>query len=155
MRSDKKRRKELRKERRKQMFQQLRLGVTENNELTLVKFVMKKPTPKPIIHYEADPELFSHLPFPQLSKFEVALALQPPFQILRLPEELVLQILTEAVRTEYRKWRTPRLMGRLTNFIVRFKRTSPSHSIAEACQSVFPIVGLRNLTLSFSFFAVL
>jgi hypothetical protein len=89
------------KKRRKKPFRQLRLGVTENNELTLVKYV--KRSTETTVHYEVDPELFGHLPFHGLSEFEVILALRPPFPILRLPEELVLQILTEAIHTPYRR----------------------------------------------------
>ena len=82
-------------------FRQLRLGTTEDNELTLVKFVKRQP--QQIVRYEADLELFSYLPFSQLSELEIESALRPPFPILLLPEELVSQILTVAVRTEHQK----------------------------------------------------
>lgn len=100
MPSNEKRRKE-----RKGKFGQLRLGATENNELTLVslaKFLKKEP--KPIVRYEADLELFNDLPFSQLGDLEIVVTLQPPFPILCLPEELVLEILTIAVRDGFNKY---------------------------------------------------
>ncbi|KAK7180515.1 hypothetical protein PSPO01_13394 [Paraphaeosphaeria sporulosa] len=91
--------------RRKRRFRQLRLHVTDGNELILER-VFKK-SPRPAVPYEADPELFNQLPFYELSEFELAIALRPPFPVLRLPEELVLKILTNTVDIGYQRAQRP------------------------------------------------
>jgi hypothetical protein len=75
--------------------QQLRLGRTRDNQLILLRGKGKLPPNLPVC-YEGDVELQAELPFHQSTNEELYLALQPPFLILNLPEEIVEHILIYA-----------------------------------------------------------
>jgi hypothetical protein len=75
---------------------QLLLGATADNFLTLVNQTPRRSAPSHRCG-EGDATLLAALPFALVSDLELACAIRPPFPILRLPEELILAILTEAV----------------------------------------------------------
>ncbi|KAH8821372.1 hypothetical protein F5884DRAFT_850603 [Xylogone sp. PMI_703] len=84
-------------------LRQLHLGATDDNQLTLLEHKHQRHPVSPPIHYEADPELFAVLPFAILSSLEIQYVYEPPFPILLLPEELIDNILKQAISISQRK----------------------------------------------------
>ncbi|KAF1999550.1 hypothetical protein P154DRAFT_523335 [Amniculicola lignicola CBS 123094] len=86
---------------------QLRLGHTKNNQLILLRDNAHLP-PNTLVSYEGDVKLQAELPFHRSTDDELYLALRPPFKILRLPEEIVEQILKYAYYNLYEESRFSR-----------------------------------------------